>query len=108
MEIFQPIRNRLAVIGLELYQKTPFNLKNMTTLFMLIMGSIFCGSHLFFVANNFKEYADSFCASSSIIVSAIIHTILLWKIRPLYRCLNDLEKSVTKREFESFESIESF
>lgn len=101
MEIFQPIRDRLLVVGIVLYQKHPLNLRNLLTLFMLIMGSLLNCVHLFHEAITFKDFTDSFCASSSMIMATILFLILIWKTLSLYRYLNNLEECVTKRELNS-------
>lgn len=98
MNILQPIRNNLLILGVKSYQKHPFNFRNVFALFMLSMGAVLNCVHLFYEANTFKEYADSVCASSSMVVATIIFAIIMWKTHPFYRCLNNLEEIVNKSE----------
>lgn len=107
MEIFEPIRKRMSVVGIAPYQKYPLNSKNIITLFMLIMGALLNCVHLLHEADTFKEYADSFCASASMIVAAIVFVILIWETLSVYRLLDSLERSTTKRELKRFECLKS-
>lgn len=97
--MFQPVRNKLLILGIKPYQKYPFNLKNLFALFMLSMGIFLNCVHLFCEANTFKEYADSVCASSSMMVATIIFAIIIWKTIPLHHSMDNLEESVTKSEW---------
>lgn len=99
MALLQSVRNRLSTIGIVFYQKSPLNVSNLFTLAMLCFGSFFNCAHLLYEAKTFKEFADSVCASSAMIVASISFGIFIWKTRPIYDCLNNVEKSVTKREY---------
>lgn len=96
MQILQPIRNIFSFVGIAPYQKQPFNMRNVVTLFMLGTGVLLNCVHLFYEASTFKEYTDSVCASSSMVVAIILFAILIWKTLPMFSFLNNLEESVTK------------
>lgn len=101
MNIFQPIRDNFAIIGVVLYQKCPLNLNNLRTFFALSTGILLNCIHLFCEASTFREYADSFCDTSIMILATLLFMIMIWKTRPLYQLLNDLEYSVTASKFKS-------
>lgn len=100
MEIFQPIRNRLSTVGIVPYRKYPLNSRNLLTLFMLSLGAVLNCVHLLYEANTFKEFADSVCASSSMVTASIFFTIVIWKTLPLHDCMSNLEKSITIRKLQ--------
>lgn len=98
MKILQPIRNDFEVVGVVPYQKCPFNSKNLRTFFALSIGALLNGVYLLLEAETFKEYADSFCSMSIMIVATMLFSIMIWKTPSLYHLLNTLEENVTKRE----------
>lgn len=100
MAIFQPIRNRLATIGIIVYQKYPLSFKNLLTFFMLSLGVILNCAFLLYEAKTFKEFADSVCSSTAMISATIVFGIFIWKTFPLYDSFDKMEKSVTKRELQ--------
>lgn len=98
MQTLQPCRNSFLILGIETYEKHPFNIRNVITYFMLIMGSLLNSVHLLYEADTFKEYADSVCATSSMIVATIMFTDLIYILRPFFNCMQQLEEIVDESE----------
>lgn len=98
MKILDPIRNTYALVGIKSYENHPLNLRNSFVISTMFLASVFNCVHLFYEELTFKEYAESVCGASSVLVATVLFTVLVWQIRPLYRCMDTLEEIVDKRE----------
>lgn len=102
MQTFQVMQKSFAILGIgekQSLQKHLINVRNMAALCMLCAAVTLNCVHLYHEAKTFKDYADGIYTGSSLIVAAILFTIIISDMRQVVKCLKNIEKLVNKSEF---------
>lgn len=101
MHILQSAQKDLKDLGIIFHQsiqKHSFNRKNMLAILILGLSAILCVIYLYRIANTFIEYTYSVYAFSSMLVTATILAILIWKSPQYSVCLNKMETVINDRK----------
>lgn len=102
MKILQSTQWNLLILGIGIQQsneKYRFNIRNSLALLILGLASISCYVQLFHVASNFKEYTDAVYMSVSTTGTAAELVIVLWKMRPIFETVANIELIVNTSKF---------
>lgn len=101
MEIFQQLKNHLAMLGFS--QTQPMNLYQFLKLFgtcaAVIVNMLLCNIYFFFVASTFNEYVDSFFTSSGTTGIFVIFFVYIWKMKELFQYFDMVENTVNASKY---------
>lgn len=103
MKIYTSILKHFGTLGLtapQPFQKHPFHLRNLLTLFAFGLTTLSYIIFALFGAETISEYAESFFVCSSMIFECTIFTILLSKTVKLFDIIQNIEGAIGKREFQ--------
>lgn len=101
MKVIQSTQRNFAILGIGVEQSNEnhrCNRRNGLALFVLSLAAISCYVQLFHVADNFQEYTDAVYMSVSTTGTAAELVIVLWKMRPLFGIITNLETIVNTRK----------
>lgn len=102
MKILKESQKYFATMGITRHQamqcQQPFNAKNSQQLVKFCLFVIPFGGFLIFEANSFKEYTESICFTSAIIVIAIIFLAFIWNMRNFFNFVDGWEECVKQSE----------
>lgn len=101
MKVFQAIQRSLALVGIEPEQvskKYPINSGIVTTFIILVATTASANRFFWYEASNFKEYADSFYATSTVTVSTINFVLTVWNIKAYFQFIQNLESFIARSE----------
>lgn len=97
--MYQTLIKHFALMGIQSDQITKkylLNSKNVFVLIMLVICSISANVFLWYEADNFKEYTESFYGTSCVTVSFANFTVNVWKMPNMFRLIENLENCIAK------------
>lgn len=90
-----------AIVGFSSYQSTqkyPFNLKNLSILFVLFVSNISATLFLFCEASTFVDYIISIYEISTLVFGIVSFTILVLKMNDMFEFFDDFELVTQERK----------
>lgn len=102
MKIFEAIVLNFKINGIywpQKYKKHPFNLKNLTILFISGLYALLAVLFLLIDAKTFTEYADSFYLIATTIFCPVIFNAIVLKTPEVFDLINSFEEIIQKRKF---------
>lgn len=97
MPILESIRNKLQMAGMSTQcslQKYPFNTRNSTSLLIHGINIVCSVGFIISGSKDLREFADSLFVSATAILIVVIFLNLNWKMKRLFKFLNNLEDTV--------------
>lgn len=85
-------------IELGIILQHPLNTRLLISYFVFISGTISGFVELFYVAETFQEYAQSYFATAAVTAAGLSFAIVASKIKKLSVFIRDLEKIMQRRE----------
>lgn len=104
MKILRQVQSYLAVYGIGSHQQ-PFNARNWLAIFVFGIGVVLNSVHLFYEVKTFQEYTESIFSTISSIAAISNFIYIVSKMRHLYECFDDAEKTINDSEFRRFPPI---
>lgn len=101
MKIFQSNLKLLQIMGITSFQSiqsNPFNIRNVVLLSIFVSSVIMSGGFLFYTANDFSEYTESFYVTSTLIVSGTVFVNFVLNMRKFFQLVNSIEDVIQKSE----------
>lgn len=101
MEIFQSIKQKFAILGIDRNQLTENSNINVKNVLSLFLHTFFTIENLFYlarVANNVREYADGIFATSAALVCAACMLIIVWTMPKWFKLIDNLEEIINCSE----------
>lgn len=99
MKIFEIIENHFASVGLtasQSLQPSPFNVRNVTVLFIFGLNIFLTGAYIALTANEFEEYVDSLYGCSTVMNIFIAFANLNLQMSKLFKFIIKLKITVNK------------
>lgn len=106
MHIFQRVQRGFAFVGITAYQSTqrsPFNRRNLATLFSYTLTVISFNVYLVHVAKTFWEYNDNIYTNSASTLTIICYTFLVLNMTILFKIIDDYESIAADSEYTQIE-----
>lgn len=101
MKILQTAQENLSYLGISWYysiQQYPINVRNVTAFLTLGSSAAMDCVYLCWVATTFQEYTDSVFTFSSIFSGTTIFACVIWRMRLVLDCINQIEKIANESE----------
>lgn len=97
MKLFEMHEKYFAIVGIDSYQATrkiPINGKNSATLLILISALMSTNAFIWFEADTFPEYAESFYVAATSIICFGNFVILFTRMSKFFEFIENLEHLV--------------
>lgn len=104
MKVLALIKKSFETVDIKPYktnQNSPFNVKNMLCLFVIIISLGSSLLYLFVEANSFGEYVNSCFIVSSEAIEIINFINIIWKTPKLYEFFYNLENTIEKSKYQN-------
>lgn len=99
MKFFQLIQTNCKLLGIDASKRNDrFNARNLIAQFMIFQFLFFTGAYLLFKAKSFREYADCFYASSTLVGVSINFMYVSWNMAKMFELIESIESFIEKRE----------
>lgn len=100
MKFFQLILTNFKLVGIDASkQNDRFNPKSLYARLMIFQFLFFTGAYLLFKVESFREYADCFYVSSSIVGGFINFSLVSWNMVKVFELIESIESFIEKSEF---------
>lgn len=100
MKFFQLILTKFELVGIDASKRNDrFNPRNLYARLMIFQFLFFTGAYLLFKVESFREYADCFYVSTSIVGGFINFSLISWNMAKMFELIESIEDFIQKREF---------
>lgn len=97
-ELFQKNAVTIGIDRKQLTAKNAFNAQSLKCFFVLGMLVIFSDVYFFHLANNFREYTESFYITSMSNSVFLVFSIAVWKMKALFLFIDDSDRILSSSE----------
>lgn len=105
MTVFQSLEENFAFVGItekQSRQKNPFNLRILMSSITFVVSLVFNFVFLFYIANDFEEYIESFYISTTMLGNSIVFANYVWKMPNLFKCFEGFRNIIGKSELAKY------
>lgn len=103
VKFFQSTQIYLAILGIETHQSIqqhPFNVENLKTLAVFSFTTISSIVYFCRAPNDFMEYNQSLCFTSTVINTMLLLAIIIWKQPELFKYIKNFEIIINESELK--------
>lgn len=100
MKFFQLIQTNFKLIGIDASKRNErFNARNSFAQFMIFQLLFFTSAYLLFKAESYREYADCYYISSTILGVCINFSMVSWNMAKMFELIESVESFTQKSKF---------